>query len=156
MWRSAQLLRSGFHRVCLTGATTVLLPAALSAQPPTGGSTSQSLAPVPSCSPAALALTVRIVDSASGAVLGADDAVVTVRRVSTGDQLPDAEEAPFMPGRWVLFTNTTLSDVGPEGETLLVQIARPGRASVTREIRLIMDAAGCRPALAEALDEIKA
>ena len=155
MWFIAHLAARPLGATVAGGAAVLLLPAALAAQPPAGGSAAPLPASSRPCSMAARALTVRLVDAATGAAIREGDATVRVTRLLNGTRLRDANELPVVPGRWVVLTSASVPDLSRVGEVLQLEIARPGRPPVRHELRVSLDAAGCHPVSSDSLVEVK-
>lgn len=130
---------------------TTCFPVLLMAQPPVRASAASAAAPAPPCSPSASAVTIAIVNAATGAPLRGGEITVHVTHVASGRRLRDATELPIdPPGRWVLLTDGDLKVRSATGDTLAVEVLRSGRVLVKRELRVGLDSAQCHLRLLDA------
>lgn len=134
-------------RVPLAAVAGVLLaPALLMAQPPV----TRPVTPTPpaqTCDMSARALTLRLVDAASDTPLGAEQATVAVLRKDTGAKLRDATAFPTDPGSWIVVEDGELPlRVRSDSAVLVLEVRRPGREVVRREVTVTMDERGCHVA----------
>ena len=153
--RSAQLRGVGLAlsrmaaRIGVSVGVTLLAPSLLIAQkPPTRSDTVRMPARSFPCNPSAWAITVQILDDASGAAIRESDATVTVTRTATGRRLRNANELPVAPfGRWVILTGGDLSQVAADGEKVMVEVRRNGRTAARRSVTVALDATACHMTL---------
>lgn len=138
-------IQSGMSlRLALFICSALLFPSTLAAQPPTRQDSVRIPVRNTPCPTSAWAITVQIVDDATGNAVREDEATVKVTHTASSRHLRDANELPIEPyGKWLILTDGDLATVAPAGEKLTVEVRRTGRSAVRREVTIGRDPSGC-------------
>lgn len=135
-------------------AGLILLPTLLMAQPPV---TRQANAPAENCDMRMKLLTIPVVDSATGKVLQGTEATIVVSLASTGAHVRDGEFLTFGEGVWVIAGDGELPTLKTRADTVVlrVEVRRPGRAPVRRNVTVGLDERGCHVAFRDDLKVLR-